>query len=71
MLIVERTYYAKVAANAANRLRKRIDTHATPHGGPWLEVPMHASRNNQIIFEFFVERAQLNICREQLLAPLN
>jgi hypothetical protein len=63
VLITERANHPKVAANGASRLRKRIDTDASPYDGSWLEVLLDASREHQIIFEFLVTRTQLDIGR--------
>ena len=40
VLVIEWTNHSKVATNSASRLRKRINTYATPHNGLWLEVPL-------------------------------
>jgi hypothetical protein len=71
VLIIERTNHSEVSANGASRLRKRIDAHAPPHGWHWLEVPLQASRDCEIIFEFLMKRPQSAIRPSQLLAMLN
>jgi len=71
VLIIQRANHSKVTANRAGWLRKRINTHAAPNGGPWLEVPLDASRDREIIFELLLKRQQSAIRYSQPLATLH